>query len=85
MTYRYTKEWRSTVVGCDFQDDPPDEDEDAKTRNVTDWPFHGDSYNNEQLNMGSFKVDRSQIALMNEFQGLDISDRVDALADQVQS
>ena len=82
--YRYTKEWSPVNQGSNFADDPESEDEDAKTRNMSDWPFQGDTFDNEQLNMGAFKVSRTQISRMNEFTSLDISGRADAMADAVQ-
>lgn len=82
--YTYEKRWSSSVEGKDFGGEPDSEEEDAKTRNSTEWPFHGDTYTNEQLNMGAFKVTESQIGRMQEWSSLDISDRGSALSDAVQ-
>lgn len=47
VTYHYRKDWSSEVQGTDFGDEPESEDEDAKTRNNTEWPFHGENFDNE--------------------------------------
>ena len=84
VTYRYEKKWSSSAQGKDFADEPESDEEDAKTRNITEWPFHGETIANEQLNMGAFKVTKSQIGRMNEWSSLDIADRGDALVGAVE-
>lgn len=84
VTYRYEKKWSSSAQGKDFAEEPESDEEDAKTRNITEWPFHGETIANEQLNMGAFKVTKSQIGRMNEWSSLDIADRGDALVGAVE-
>ena len=77
ITYKHSKEWSSTKINQnDFQGEVSDEE--AKT-NPEEWPCDNETFTCEAANLATFKISTSQISRMNDYQQLDIQEKVDDL------